>query len=249
MAKGKSVCIYGAKGGIGKTTFTINLAGIFHKLNKKVLIIDLDLFNGSVALLLNKDVNKTIFNLYEDTINNRFDSINKYITIYNENISFLACPKDPRMANKIDAKCIEIIIEKCRFLYDVILIDTTNYLSEINVLALDVSDEILFMTNNDLSSLKNLKNVLNILVDANVNNYKIILNNSAILNKNYFSSYDIKNILGSPINYKISEKFNYSKLDNLNYEGKIMSLNFNNYPDEKVLYLIANDILKGDNNE
>ena len=249
MAKGKSVCIYGAKGGIGKTTFTINLAGIFHKLNKKVLIIDLDLFNGSVALLLNKDVNKTIFNLYEDTINNRFDSINKYITLYNENISFLACPKDPRMANKIDAKCIEIIIEKCRFLYDVILIDTTNYLSEINVLALDVSDEILFMTNNDLSSLKNLKNVLNILVDANVNNYKIILNNSAILNKNYFSSYDIKNILGSPINYKISEKFNYSKLDNLNYEGKIMSLNFNNYPDEKVLYLIANDILKGDNNE
>ena len=37
MAKGKSVCIYGAKGGIGKTTFVINLAGIISKLDKKVL--------------------------------------------------------------------------------------------------------------------------------------------------------------------------------------------------------------------
>ena len=249
MAKGKSICIYGAKGGIGKTTFTLNLAGIFHKLNKKVLIIDLDLFNGAVALLLNKDISKTIFNFYEDIINNRFESIEKYVTTYNENISFLACPKDPRQANKIDAKCIEILIEKCRFLYDVILIDTTNYLSEINILAMDKSDGILFMTNNDLASLKNLKNVLNILSDTDIINYKIILNNSALLNKDYFSNYDIKNILGTSIDYKISEKFNYKKLDNLTFEGKIMSLCFSGYPDEKVLTLIAKDILKGDNNE
>ena len=72
MAKGKTVCLYGAKGGIGKTIFITNLAGIFAKLNKKVLIIDLDLVNGGVATLLNKDVPKTIFNFCDDYNNNRY---------------------------------------------------------------------------------------------------------------------------------------------------------------------------------
>ena len=38
MAKGKSICVYGAKGGIGKTTFILNLAGTLSNLNKRVLI-------------------------------------------------------------------------------------------------------------------------------------------------------------------------------------------------------------------
>lgn len=244
MAKGKSVCIYGAKGGIGKTTFVINLAGIISKLDKKVLIIDLDLCTGAIAASLNKDVSKTIYNFYEDYSNNRFDNIDKYITKYNDNISFLACPKDPRFSNKIESSIITTLLDKCKYLYDVILIDTTSYLNEINVLALDKCDEILFMTTNDLTSLKNLKNVLNILYDSDISKYKIILNNSVKLDKKYFSNYDIKNILKSNIDYIISDKFHYNKLDSLVYNGEIMSLRFSNYPDEKILYLIARDILK-----
>ena len=40
--KGKAMCIFSAKGGVGKTTTTINLAGIYENLEKKVLIIYLD---------------------------------------------------------------------------------------------------------------------------------------------------------------------------------------------------------------
>ena len=100
------------------------------------------------------------------------------------------------------------------------------------------------MTTNDLASLKNLKNVLNILYDSDISKYKIILNNSVKLDKKYFSNYDIKNILKSNIDYIISDKFHYNKLDSLVYNGEIMSLRFSNYPDEKILYLIARDILK-----
>lgn len=53
MAKvrGKSICIFSAKGGVGKTTTTINLAGIYEHLEKKVLIIDLDLSGEELVLL------------------------------------------------------------------------------------------------------------------------------------------------------------------------------------------------------
>lgn len=244
MSKGKITCLYGAKGGIGKTIFITNLAGIFTKLNKKVLLLDLDLNNGGIAPLLNKDVNKTIFNFCDDYVNNRFETIQNYTIKYNDNIDFIASPKDPRQANKISQKYIEILLDKSAFLYDIILIDTTHYLDEINLLAMDKADTILFMTTNDLLSLKNLKNMLNIMGDNDINKYKVILNNSVNF-KNYFSLYDIKNILGTNIDYKISENFYYKKIDNLIIDGIIMSLNFTGYKDEKVLIKIANDILKG----
>ena len=44
--KGTSICVFSAKGGVGKTITTLNLAGIFEVLNKRVLIIDFDLSGG-----------------------------------------------------------------------------------------------------------------------------------------------------------------------------------------------------------
>ena len=92
MAKGKSICVYGAKGGIGKTTFILNLAGTLSNLNKRVLIIDLDLSNGAIACSLNANLTKTIYNFCDDYNNNRFDDIEDYFIKYNENISFIAAP-------------------------------------------------------------------------------------------------------------------------------------------------------------
>ena len=82
MAKGKSICVYGAKGGSGKTTFILNLAGTLSNLNKRVLIIDLDLSNGAIACSLNANLTKTIYNFCDDYNNNRFDDIENYFIKY-----------------------------------------------------------------------------------------------------------------------------------------------------------------------
>ena len=245
MAKGQSVCIYGAKGGIGKTTFVLSLAGVLANKQKKVLIIDLDLSSGAIACALNKEINKTIFNFCDDNNNNRFSDIDLYLTKYNENISFLSAPKDPRQANKIEAKYFDVLIDKCIYKYDYILIDTTHTLDEINVFALDKCDSILFMTTNDPISLKNLKNVLNIMQDNERNNYKIILNNSIYPNKNYFSTYDIKTILGNNIDYVISNSFYYKKMDNLTLNGEIITLKYQSFKDYKIFSLIADNLEGG----
>ena len=245
MAKGKSVCVYGAKGGIGKTTLVLNLAGVLSNYKKRVLIIDLDLSNGAVACSLNVKVNKTIYNFCDDYNNNRFESVDNYISRYNDYIDFISSPKDPRQANKIDAKYIDILIDKCIYKYDVILIDTSSSLDEVNVYALDKADDILFMTTNDAIGLKNLKNLLNIMIDNEFNNYKIILNNSIDPTRSYFSMYDIKSILGTNIDYVISEDFHYRKIDSLTIEGDIISLKFNNFKDYKIFELIVNDIIGG----
>ncbi len=242
MGRGKSVAIYGAKGGIGKTTFVLSLAGVLSNMNKKVLIIDLDLSNGAIACSLNKEPNKTIFNFVEDYTNNKYDGLDKYITTYDNNISFISSPKDPRHKNRITVKHIDILIDKCIYKYDVVLIDTTHTLDETSVFALDKSDLVYFMTSNDIISLKNLKNVINLFDDNNLNKYKIILNNSVILSKTYLSKYDIKTILGHNIDYTISECFHVFKLDELIIKGKLITYEYKKFKDLKVFNLIANEI-------
>lgn len=245
MARGRSICIYGAKGGVGKTTLILSLAGILSKMNKKVLILDLDLSSGNIAFSLNKDVKKTIFNFADDYSNNRYTNIEEYITKYDNNIDFIASPKDPRQANKINKKYIDIIIDKTLFIYDVVLIDTTHSLDEINVYALDKADEVLFITTSDLLSLKNLKNVINIFEDNNINKYKIILNNSLFPYNDFFSNYDIKSILGRNVNYIISSNFHVNKLDKLVLEGQLITYKYEKFKDLKTFNLIANDVLGG----
>lgn len=249
MARGKIVCFYGGKGGVGKTTTLLSLAGTLSKLNKKVLIVDLDLTNGAIAISLNREANKTIFNFVEDYINNKYNDLDKYITKYDENISFVASPKDPRYASRIDVKYIDILLEKSVYNYDVILIDTPSTLNEISVYSLDKSDVVYLLTTNDCVSLKNIKNLVNLFIENNLDKYKIILNNSFIPNKDYFSNYDIKNIIGHNIDYVISSSFHVNNLDELVVNGEIITYKYSKFKDEKIFKLIANEIIGGNKDE
>ena len=249
MARGKIVCFYGGKGGVGKTTTLLSLAGTLSKLNKKVLIVDLDLTNGAIAISLNREANKTIFNFVEDYVNNKYNDLDKYITKYDENISFVASPKDPRYASRIDVKYIDILLEKSVYNYDVVLIDTPSILNEISVYSLDKSDIVYLLTTNDCVSLKNIKNIVNLFIENNLDKYKIILNNSFIPNKDYFSNYDIKNIIGHNVDYVISSSFHVNNLDELVVNGEIITYKYSKFKDEKIFKLIANEIIGGNKDE
>ena len=48
--KGNILCLFGVKGGIGKSILAMNLAGVASNLKRKVLIVDADLYGGSIAL-------------------------------------------------------------------------------------------------------------------------------------------------------------------------------------------------------
>lgn len=248
--KGNIVCVFGVKGGIGKSILTLNLAGIVSNFKKRVLIVDMDLYGGSVSIILNKNVNKTVYNLVDDFNNNRYDNFNDYITKYNDYIDYLACPKDPRKANKIDSSYIEILLDKAKFNYDLILIDTTHILDEINLTVLDKSDNILLVVSNDMLDIKNMRSLISIFKDLDIRKYKVILNNSFRNDKSYFNLYDIKSIINSNIDYEISNKFYIKNIDKYIMDGNIVTIDkkYSNLPHIKVFETIIKDII-GDNNE
>ncbi len=221
----KIITVFSCKGGVGKTTTTINLAGIYSLMNKKVLIMDLDLNSGGVALSLNVSADKTIYNAVDDISNNRFDDITSYVGKYNDKIDVLSAPKDPRNALKIDSKYVNLIITSCIYKYDVILIDTAHNLSPISLSALDKSDSTLFMVTNDPVDLKNARSMIAIFEDTEIDNYKVVFNSSKDTGKDYFSLFDVKNIIKHNIDYTIDRSFYIKDIDKYVIDGEILTLN------------------------
>lgn len=251
--KGKSMCIASTKGGVGKTITTLNLAGIYEHLEKKVLIIDLDLSSGGISVALNRPFEKTIYNFVDDYSNNRYQDFKSYVTKYDDFIDIFPSPKDPRQASKIDSNYIDILIEKAESNYDIVLIDTNHNLNEVNIVALDIVDYILFVITNDPLDLKNMKSLLSVFKDTEKTNYKILLNNSRDPYKDYFSIFDIKSIIGANIDYTLSSNFYIKNIDKFIMNGTIITLEnkmANTFNKEYSTYMaIALDTIKKDINK
>ena len=222
---GKIITVSSVKGGVGKTTLTANLAGLYFLMKKKVLIIDLDLYAGGIATILNVDNKKDIYMLIDSISNNRFTSLRDYVSSYNNGIDVLASPKDPRDVSKIESKYISKILDIAKKEYDIILLDTHHLLDEITLVALDSSFMSVFVVTNDLVDLKNMKSLISIFKEAKKDNYKIVLNNSRDTGRDYISLFDVRNILKNNVDFTISRNFYIKNIDKYVLKGEILTLN------------------------
>lgn len=224
-SNGKIITVSSVKGGVGKTTVTVNLAGLYFLMKKRVLIIDLDLYAGGIATMLNVDNKKDIYMLVDSISNNRFTSLRDYVSSYNSGIDVLPSPKDPRDVSKIESKYISKILDIAKSEYDVVLVDTHHLLDEITLVALDSCFMSAFIVTNDLVDLKNMRSLISIFNDANKENYKIVLNNSRDTGRDYISLFDVRNILKKNIDFTISRNFYIRNIDKYVLKGEILTLN------------------------
>lgn len=222
---GKIISVSSVKGGVGKTTTVLNLAGIYSLMEKKVLIIDMDLYSGGVAVSLDVKNKKDVFTMIDSMSNNRFTNLKDYVASFNRYIDVLACPRDPREAMKIESRFIPMIFDYAKKEYDIVLVDTHHVLDEINLTIMDYSYMTLFIVTNDLVDFKNMKSLLSIFNDTDKKNYLILLNNSRDNGKDYVSLYDIRTMICGNIDYTLSKNFYIKNIDKYVMNGEILTLN------------------------
>ncbi len=244
----KVVTITSSKGGVGKTIFLLNLAGIISKLNKKVLIVDCDLLGGSIALNLNLTARKDIFNISDDKFGNIYKDYKTYLTPYQPNIDIISTCIDPRNAIRVDIDSIISYINEAKIDYDIVFIDTSHGLTKNNIKLLDNSDMVLYMLTNDLMDIKNSKNYLEVINRIGYDKLKVVLNNSRDINLNYFSNYEIKKVIDRNIDYTLDKTLYIKNITSFLMEGEIFTLNksltFKEKKDLFKLEKLAKDLLK-----
>lgn len=223
LKEAKVITVTSVKGGTGKSTTVLNLAGVLSLEKKKTVILDLDLYSGVIAASLNLEAEKNINTFALDLADNRFEDMGDYIYSFNEYIDVVSAPIDPRNAGGITSNAISVMIGRLKYKYDIILVDTSHVLNRINLSILDMSDSVLYIMTSDLMGIKNMKTMISILKDMGFDKYKIVLNEAVSINTSYTKE-AIEDLISNPIDCIIPKSFYLKQMEKYIYKGNIVTL-------------------------
>jgi pilus assembly protein CpaE len=156
--EGRVVTVFSPKGGVGKSTLSTGLAGVYaNQLKLSTLLIDLDLQFGDVGIMMGIDPTQTIVDLVTTTGELDPDKLSGYIVEHSSGMHILAAPLRPEDAELVTEDRIGQLIDVAKVAYDVVVLDTPPHFDATTLAALDRSDRLILMTTMDIPTVKNAK--------------------------------------------------------------------------------------------
>lgn len=160
-SKTKVITVTSGKGGVGKSTFTANIAYLLAKRGFKVAIIDADIGLANLQVLFDIKPKFTLFDYIEGR-----NTIGEIITETTyPNISLIAGKSGYQYTTLKNSLVLTRIVDDIKNynIYDIVLIDTGAGLNEYVQEFLSVSDNILAITTTDPSALTDVYALIKLL--------------------------------------------------------------------------------------
>src|ERR1700761_3867229 len=167
---GRVIAVVGAKGGVGASTVSHNVAwAIARNLKLDSVVIDLDLAFGTAGLDYNQDPLQSIVNAMAQP--DRPDSayIDRLLAKCTDHLSLLAAPATLEQVYDFGANAFDAVFDTLRLTTPCIVLDIPHQWTAWTKRALEGSDEILIVAEPDLANRRNAKDILNTLKAARPN--------------------------------------------------------------------------------
>ena len=202
---GKVISVANQKGGVGKTTTTVNLSTLLAKKGKKVLLIDTDpQGNATSGLGITKELELSVYDIlvgdtaFDETIQ---ETTIKNLSVCPSNISLAGAEvelvsmmsREQRLKTKLD-----VIKDR----YDYILIDCPPSLGLITLNAFTASDSVLIPVQCEYFALEGLGQLLN-----TVNLVKKHLNKNLEIEGALLTMYDARTNLSNQVVKEVKKYF------------------------------------------
>ena len=163
-ARPRTITVISPKGGAGKTIVSTNLAvGLALRAPGKVVLIDLDLQFGDVAYALGLTPQHTIADAVSALEDLDATTLKVFLTRHQSGLYVLCAPAEPAEAEEVTttATCAILRLLAAEFRY--VVVDTSSGLGEHTLAALELSTDIVLVSDMDVPSVRNLRKALDAL--------------------------------------------------------------------------------------
>jgi pilus assembly protein CpaE len=175
IPKGKIVVVYSPKGGAGCTTLAVNLALTLHNEDTPVALVDGNLQFGDVAVFVNEQGKNTIIDLAPRAEELDPEIVEEVMIKHAASgLHILAAPSRPEYAERVSSGQFTKVLEYLRQLYAYVVVDTSTYLTDITLSAIDISDLIVLITTQDIPAIKNCRLFLDLLQTMGIDRERIL---------------------------------------------------------------------------
>ncbi len=202
---GKVIAVANQKGGVGKTTTTVNLSTLLAKKGKKVLLIDTDpQGNATSGLGVTKELELSVYDIlvgettFEETIEK---TAIKNLSVCPSNIS-LAGAEVQLVSMMSREQRLKVKLDEIKDKFDYILIDCPPSLGLITLNAFTASDTVLIPVQCEYFALEGLGQLLN-----TVNLVKKHLNKSLEIEGALLTMYDARTNLSNQVVKEVKKYF------------------------------------------
>jgi pilus assembly protein CpaE len=208
-AHGTIITIFGAKGGIGKTTISTNLAtALVRGTGSTVTLVDMDTRFGDVAIMMDVAVEQSIADLARHVDEMDRDTVRDYLVRHHSGVMILPAPLHPTEWRNVTPAQITKIIDLLAQTYDYVVVDTPGTFNEIVAATLEAASLILLVTSMDIASIKDTALALEMLQSASVSEdkVKLMINHSTAANT--LREEDVERVLEYKVFWRIPHDLN-----------------------------------------
>jgi pilus assembly protein CpaE len=161
--RAQGIAIFGAKGGVGKTTIGTNLALAIHRQSSgRVLLFDADFFFGDIGVHLNLPPTRSVIDLIEhmDELDTEF--VEQVILRHPSGLRVLLSPFRPEKADLITPDHVKRLLGLVSEQYDHVIVDCHSAYDERMLTILEWADDILLIVTPEVGPIKNTSMFLDI---------------------------------------------------------------------------------------